>query len=85
MDKLKLHCPKGNSPTCISCGNWNAMLGYNARVYVGEEKYIRMLICRDCGFAVTEESVELIEPVEELDDSKVYFRDMVSGDDLNCS
>ena len=61
MKKMKVHCPKGNSPTCPSCGNWNAMLDYRGRIYDDGEVWIEMMRCRDCGFTVTAESVELTD------------------------
>ena len=63
MDKLKLHCPKGNSPTCPDCGNSNAMLDVRASCHFrgegGDVDFVGLLVCRDCLFAVTLDSVQL--------------------------
>lgn len=60
--KLALHCPIGNAPTCPACGNWNAMLDGSAHarlVHDNQEHLLWLLVCRDCGFTVTRESVTL--------------------------
>lgn len=62
MQKLEIECPKGNSPTCIKCGNWNAMLDDWARLRYGDGEIVHLLVCRDCGFAVTYDSIKLVEP-----------------------
>lgn len=47
-ERIEMVCPKGNSPACPSCGNWNAMLDAQRESF--EEP--RRFICRDCGYSV---------------------------------
>ena len=54
---VALHFPKGNSPTCPSCGNWNAMLDE----YRHSENPYRILKCRDCGVELPEGTYHIIE------------------------
>ena len=61
-NKTELHCPKGNAPTCPSCGNWNALLGESreeGKCEDGFPSYTRYLKCRDCGWAVREDATEI--------------------------
>ena len=61
-EKTKLHCPKGNAPTCPGCGNWNALLSESreeGKCEDGYTKYTRYLKCRDCGWDVREDETEI--------------------------